>query len=282
MSSASTVPNIINPSIVINEPHISLTSNCNMFDVSKPVRNPSNYTSQGKHKATKTEPIRKAEDIAKIKEYLLTKGHKKLRLRNYMMFVLGSSIGLRGCDLLRLQISDVLNPNGTIKDRICTFESKTSKMNYPFINPTAKSAIAEYLRSLPSFSMNDYLIRDIESPDAPNEPLTGNFLYQWITRTCSVLKLPYRLGEHSLRRTFSYWTIKLHPNDTTILATLQEMLNHSSMRTTLHYAGITDEEYNTMYNDIGKFIDNPNIATGSSIPDIEIDNLLDKIDPICQ
>ena len=35
------------------------------------------------------------------------------------------------------------------------------------------------------------------------------------------------------------------------------MLNHSSLRTTLRYSGIADEDYNRMYNDIGNFISNP-------------------------
>ena len=69
------------------------------------------------------------------------------------------------------------------------------------------------------------------------------------------LNLPYHLGAHSLRKTFAYWTIKLHPNDLTTMISLQEMLNHDSMNTTLHYAGQTKDKIKPMYEDLAKIFD---------------------------
>ena len=86
----------------------------------------SNYTSQGKRKSSACDAISNPKDIERIKDFYLNTGHKNKRKRNYMIFTLGTSIGLRGCDLLRLQIRDIINPDGTIKNRITTFESKTT------------------------------------------------------------------------------------------------------------------------------------------------------------
>lgn len=39
------------------------------------------------------------------------------------------------------------------------------------------------------------------------------------------------------------------------MSCLQEMLNHSSAKTTLHYSGITKERYQKMYGDIENLFD---------------------------
>lgn len=265
------VPDTTNP-IIIN----SNNSMCNFISLPVKKPTPSNFTSQGKRKATKCDPIKNAEDIERIKQYYLTSGHKNKRLRNYMIFILGVSIGLRGCDLLRLQIRDVMTDNGMIKDRISTFESKTSKTIYPYINTEAKSAIINYLNSLPAIYMDDYLIKDMGIKGKATEPFSEDGLYRIILKAKDALNLPYHLGAHSLRKTFAYWTIKLHPNDNNVLMTLQEMLNHSSPRITLMYSGISDEDHNKMYNDLGDFISNP---TNYHTPDINT-TILDQIEGI--
>lgn len=219
---------------------------CNIYDVSNRHQiSPSAYTPQGKRKAAPCDPIRSLDDIAAIKNYFLTTGRKSLRQRNYMMFVLGISVGLRGCDLLNLQIKDVLHANGYIVDEIHAYESKTHKMNHPILNNEAKKAISDYLSSLKSYSPDDYLI-----PNQTGGKMDGNTLYNIIKAAQLKLDLPYNLGAHSLRKTFAYWTIALHQNDVNVLASLQEMLNHDSMKTTLHYSGHTKDHLRTLYSDI--------------------------------
>ena len=236
----------------------------------------SNYTSQGKRKSSRCDAVSDPKDVAKIKEFYLTTGHKNKRKRNYMIFTLGTSIGLRGCDLLRLQIRDIVNPDGTIKNRITTFESKASKMNYPFINNTAKQAIYDYLSELPNIDFDDYLIKD-DMNSKSYKPMCEDTLRKIILKAQQKLNLPYHLGAHSLRKTFAYWTIKLHPNDINVMNVLQEMLNHSSLRTTLVYAGIADEDYNKMYSDIGDFIADPIKTTINCSNLQDISNIVDSL-----
>lgn len=225
--------------------------------------NNSNYTSQGKRKASPCDPIRKQEDIVKVKDYLLNNGRTlQLRLRNYALFTLGICIGVRGADLLRLKIKDVLNPDGTIVDELRVFESKTRKTIYPFVNDTAKDALSSYLNALERFSYEDVLFSKFGHP---NEEMTTDNLYKLMVKVKNDLKLPYHLGAHSLRKTFAYWTIKLHPNDLKTMVSLQEMLNHSSMHTTLHYAGQTKDVIKPMYSDLGKIFSNSEINTEQTI-----------------
>lgn len=228
---------------------VNSVSGCAHFTItqsSRPHKSSSTYTSQGRHKATPCDPIKTIEHINMACQYFLTTGSKALRLRNYTLFVVGVSIGLRGCDLLELRMKDVLNLDGTPKDRISVYESKTGKMNYPFLNHEAQGAITNYLQSIPSYSMNDYLF-----PNRSGGKLDGDSLYQLMNKMGKNLNLPYHLGAHSLRKTFAYWNINLHRNDVNVLAALQEMLNHESMRTTLHYSGQTTDHHEKLYNDIG-------------------------------
>lgn len=246
MSSTTSKGNLAIQSINTNETtgcrHIILTT------YQSQTLNNSNYTSHGKKKKSPCDPIRSQEDIMRIKRYFLTHGRTpQLRLRNHALFVLGISIGVRGGDLLRLRISDVLGQDGEILDEIRLFESKTRKSIYPFINDMAKEALTSYLDSLPKFSYNDMLFSRFGNA---SESMTTDNLYKMMDKVKTELDLPYHLGSHSLRKTFAYWTIKLHPNDVGTMVNLQEMLNHSSMKTTLHYAGQTKDKLKPMYYDL--------------------------------
>lgn len=226
---------------------------CQTFDISQrktsAIANKTDYTSHGKRKATAGDPIREASEIMAAKQYFLTHGKsERIRLRNHMIFVLGISIGVRGCDLLNLRIRDVLNPNGSIKEHIVLYERKTGKHNDPCLNSSSQEAILMYLDSLQgNFSMDDYLICSERG-----SKMDESQLYRVINQLQTKLGLPYHMSAHSLRKTFAYWNIKLHPNDTKALITLQGMLNHDSPATTLRYCGITKDDEDVFYRDIDK------------------------------
>ena len=247
---------------------------CTVIDISqrkiKPTVIPSNYTSHGKRKCRRADPIRTIEEIQAIKDYLLNNGKESLRNRNYLLFILGISVGLRGCDLLRLKIKDVVNVNGYVVDELSCYESKTHKMNHPILNDAAKEAIVQYLNTLPNPQADDYLF----CADGRSTPMTPNNLYVLMNNIQKQLNLPYHLGAHSLRKTFAYWTIKLHSDDPNIIYSLQEMLNHDSPKTTLHYSGHTKESLCVMYKDMSDVV-NGNITTEETTDKIE--NQLDQI-----
>lgn len=235
----------------------------------------SNYNKKGNRKATPSDPIRLQEDIVRLKIYFRTNGRTPhLRLRNYALFIVGISVGLRGSDLINLKISDVLDSEGNIVDFVRVCESKTNKSNYPYLNEAAKSAISEYLCSLKSFCMDDPLFGRFGNI---KEPITPKHLYQIMNSAQQALKLPYHLGAHSLRKTFAYWTIKLHPNDLKVMISLQEMLNHSSFQTTLHYAGQTRDVLQDMYNDLSKVLDDSPVVIDNPLATNKIDLLYDLV-----
>lgn len=251
----------------------SLKNVCNITDIShrmvqQVTAPPSNYTSHGKRKASPADAIRTIEEIQAVKNYLLTSGKPNLRQRNYLLFVLGTSVGLRSCDLLRLKIKDVINSNGFVVDEISCFESKTHKMNHPILNNEAKKAIVDYINSLTYVDAENYLFR---SEGRSTQMTVGN-LYAIMQKIKKDLNLPYHLGAHSLRKTFAYWTIRLHMDDPNVIYSLQEMLNHDSLKTTLHYSGQTREDLRTMYNDMA------DVIAGTVKTDSITNKIEDKLD----
>lgn len=233
----------------------------------RPKLEPSNYTAQGKRKATAGDPIRSLDDIQLIKNY-----YHEHNLRNYLLFILGISTGIRGKDLLRLRVRDVVDANGYVVREIATFESKTNKMNHPILNDEAQEAISEYLNSMDGCSANDYLFR---AKSNENKALEPDSLYKILTRTKKTLGLEFNFTVRTLRKTFAYWIIKQHYNDPHVMASLQEMLNHDSMLTTLHYSGHTRENLEAMYRDMGAVIAG---TAKSTLPETAtVENKLDAI-----
>jgi integrase len=65
-------------------------------------------------------------------------------LRNHCLFTLGINSGLRISDLLKLKISDVIDENGKIRERITLREKKTNKTKDFPISDVARKAIVDY------------------------------------------------------------------------------------------------------------------------------------------
>ena len=80
------------------------------------------------------EPIRDTKKIDRMKKYL-----KEKSTRDYCLFVLGINSGLRISDLLSLQVKDVAEDNGKLKERITITEQKTGKTKDFPISDTAST-----------------------------------------------------------------------------------------------------------------------------------------------
>ena len=99
------------------------------------------YDSIGVLKLEFVQPIRDKKKIDTIKKILLSKN-----VGDYCLFTLGINSGLRISDLLNLQIKDVIDQNGKIRDRIILREKKTNKTKDFPISDVARKAITEYLK----------------------------------------------------------------------------------------------------------------------------------------
>jgi len=178
------------------------------------------------------EPIKSKKDIEAMKQYLKSKS-----LRDWTLFVLGINSALRISDLLDLQISDVVDENGRIRDRIKVKENKTSKgKNFPF-NANVKSALSEYLAIVPSDQIALFASRK------GNEAITRQQAHIILSRAAKACGIKEPTSNHSLRKSFAFALYDAGVDVTRI----QALLNHSSPKETLRYIGITQDELDDVY-----------------------------------
>lgn len=171
------------------------------------------------------EPIRKKKDIRKIEKVLSKKQ------RDLLMFVMGTNSGLRISDILALDVKDV-----KAQTHICLFEKKTGKRKKLPINSKLKDLIDKYIKG-----------------KTDNEPLFKTRFdgrldrvqaYRIINEACIKAKLNYKVGTHTLRKTFGYH----HYQKFKDVVILQKIFNHSSPAVTLRYIGIEQDEIDESYN----------------------------------
>lgn len=166
------------------------------------------------------EPIRNKEDIERMRSYL-----KQRNERNYIMFVLGVSLGLRISDLLQLKKEDLLTTHIDLK------EIKTTKAKRLKIPGYIKKDILPYAYTLTD---GDYVLK---SREGVNKAIDRTTAYRILKQAADDLRLK-NIGTHSLRKTFGYH----YYQDTKDIATLQELFNHSDQRITLKYIGVEQDE----------------------------------------
>lgn len=177
------------------------------------------------------EPIRDLEKLEEIKEEL-----KKNGTRDYLMFLTGINSGMRVSDIVKLNVNDVRNSNGTMKEHITIIEKKTKKLKkFPLCNNLLVE-IEKYTRNL---EQGEYLFK---SRKGKNQPITTTQAYRIIVNAGERVGIK-NIGTHTMRKTFGYHHYKKFKD----IAILQEILNHSDPSITLRYIGINQDEINRAY-----------------------------------
>lgn len=153
-----------------------------------------------------------------------------LRVRDLAMFNLAIDSKLRGCDLVRLRVGDVVL-GGTVRLRTSIIQQKTGRP-VPFeLTDPAREALTAWLRKRPS-EKGEWLF---PSRSRPGDHVTtrqyGRLLDGWV----ALIGLdPALYGTHSLRRT----KVALIYKRTGNLRACQLLLGHSKLESTVRYLGI--------------------------------------------
>jgi len=172
------------------------------------------------------EPIRSKKDIAKVEKIL-----KKQSLRNYLLFIVGTNCGLRISDILNLNVKDVRG-----KDYISLIEKKTGKPKRFPINTKLKPILEKFIKG-----------RNSDEPlflSAFNHRLERTHCYRIINAACREAGIEYKVGTHTLRKTFGYH----HYQKFKDVAVLQKIFNHYSPQITMRYIGIDQDMIDESYN----------------------------------
>ena len=178
------------------------------------------------------EPIRDYSKIQAIKANL-----KRRSPRDYLLFVLGITSGLRISDLLNLKVEDVKNKDGSIKDCIKLVEKKTKKPRRLPLTKNTKEALEYFFNKTGIFEYSRYLFTS--SKTNGNKPLTGIRVWQMMNDWCSEVGINHNVGTHTLRKTAGYM---MRTRGNIPIERISEILGHSNVKVTSRYIGITDSE----------------------------------------
>lgn len=191
----------------------------------------SDFKSDGKRKAHAAEAIRSYDDFVAIQNYYLESG----RIRDWAMWTIGVSLGLRISDLLSLRFEHLIDVDKrTFKKRIQIFEQKTGKQNDCLITESVICAMTRYLDSIKwKFDLDGFLF--------PSRK-TGGKMYEecgWriLSDAGKALGLPIVIGSHTMRKSFANIAACVDKSciDMNAITKIQGLLNHSDQRVTMRY-----------------------------------------------
>ncbi len=177
----------------------------------------------------KTLPIKDVRQQNNMCYYWLSVRDKKsgineyLAHRNYLFIFLGLNTAFRCEDLLQLRPKDLDGGYMRIK------ENKTGKRQNFKLNNEVYKEVQRYVEKY-SIGSNDYLFQS-RRKDGVIRAINRQQAWRIIKRTTDKVGIRYKVGVHSLRKTFGYNFIAKGGN----VMTLMKMYNHSSPAVTLLY-----------------------------------------------
>lgn len=171
------------------------------------------------------QPIRDMEMVEAFKDYLKQKNE-----RDYIMFMVGITTGLRISDILALKVKDVRD------EKIRRNEKKTDKRRRTPISPELRKALTPYIEGKDD---NEYLIKSRQRDQYGKEKaIDRTQAYRIIKEAADAVGFKEDCGTHTLRKTFGYMHYKKYHN----AAALQKIFNHDKEYVTLEYIGV-DQDY---------------------------------------
>lgn len=109
-----------------------------------------------KRRLEPVQPLKDDASIQKVANYLKVTG--KYAMRNWLLFIVGISTGLRCSDIIVLTFGHFFDELGRIKDVIVFNEKKTGKKKVYNISNMLKNALKEYVEALPeSYQLDQYI-----------------------------------------------------------------------------------------------------------------------------
>ncbi len=171
-------------------------------------------------------PPLKPKHIWAIRHHLKT----ARRVRDLALFNCAIDAKLRGCDLVKLKVSDIA-PGGALRDRATVIQQKTGRpVPFEITDPTREALLAWLERR--GRRWDDWLFPSRSR--AGNHISTrqyGRLVDQWVG---AIGLEPRTYGTHSLRRT----KVALIYKRTGNLRACQLLLGHRKIESTVRYLGI--------------------------------------------
>ena len=222
-------------------------------------RNESPYKSNGVQKPTAADPFRSPMDFQAVANYL--RGHGQNRLRNYMLIIVGTTLGLRCGDLLRLKVGDVWDSQrGAVRSHVVLIEDKTNKRSVNVLTESARKAISDYLKGVykDEIFVDDPLFCSRQrGADGKRRALDYTQVWRILTEAAKKTHVAGHIGTHSMRKTYGYSANKTMAEQgvpsAVVMETLQAKYKHSSQSTTLRYIGLEQDNIDVVAGMVDKW-----------------------------
>lgn len=172
------------------------------------------------------EPLRSLEEVSRVKAILTNP-------KDLAIFTLGVNTNLRASDLLAITAADV----DWVGSQLILKENKTGKKR---TIPLGPQIMALLYPLIPADGVG-YLFPSEKS----GKPLTISAWNNKVKLWCLRAHLPGNYGARTIRKT---WARLQHEVFKTPLMIISMELNHSSLRDTYRYMGITPPEIEAVYN----------------------------------
>ena len=156
--------------------------------------------------------------------------------RDYAMFSLMATYGMRACDVVALALDD-------IKWRVGHILIRQSKTGHPLELPLTDevgSAIRDYLRKVPRYGLHRQVFLRLKAPGGPLKTTAIIEAFQaWSAR--SGLEIPFK-GVHCIRHSYALHLLR----QGVPLKTIGDVLGHRSPESTAVYLRLSTEDLRTV------------------------------------
>jgi integrase len=172
----------------------------------------------------------KQKEVWAIRSWLDQKG----RLRDRALFGLAIDRKLRGCDLVRIRIDDLVRGNA-IRERATIVQRKTGRpVQFEILEP-ARSTLLTWLECRGG-ALDEFVFPSrLDHSRHLSTRQYGRLVDEWVS---AIGLKPQDYGTHSLRRTKASMIYKQTGN----LRAVQILLGHSKIESTVRYLGVDVED----------------------------------------
>ena len=222
---------------------------------------PNNKNNKKNHAVGESCKTYAIKDENKLKLYISYYNSRKnfsiIDMEKYVLIMFELCTGLRVSDVVCRTWDDILRSDIKYRDFIRIRQKKTSKYGEFGINSLLQSVLREYRMALieeyDNFSLDWYLFPSNKSTSGH---ITRQGAWKWCNEGARYAGIELSVGNHGLRKTFGYTSMKTHKDDAMFLATLMRIFGHSSERITLAYCGIDEDDNEKLYGDVSNFYSN--------------------------
>lgn len=156
--------------------------------------------------------------------------------RDYAMFTLMTTYGMRACDVVALTLDDIHWRAGRVRIR----QSKTGNPLELPLTDEAGSAIQDYLRKVPRYGVHRQVFLRLKAPGGVLKPTAVIEAFQaWSGR--SGLGIPFK-GVHCIRHSYALHLLR----QGVPLKTIGDVLGHRSPESTTAYLRLATEDLRTV------------------------------------